>query len=235
MTKLNVNICSNCGSQNPLYVKNCSNCKHYIRTAVVNIDLWHTIYQLFENPRKTLKNIIYAEHKNFIIFLLFFFSIKLFLFSLSIQSGLKLNTGVSNFIIYNFLLLTVIYAILILFSIKVLTILLNKLSKTRFKDNLSLFIFGSIPIIISLFILTPVEYGIFGEHWFIFNPSPFIIKTNLAYILAGLEVLMILWSITIIFKAFHIQSNSKIFATLSTVSLLIVISVAIIFIPYILV
>ena len=92
MTKLNVNICSNCGVENPLYLKNCLNCKHYIRTAVVNIDLWRTIYQLFENPRKALKNIIYAEHKNFIIFLLFFFSIKLFLFSISIQSALKLKS-----------------------------------------------------------------------------------------------------------------------------------------------
>ena len=80
MTKLNVNICSNCSKENPLYFKNCSDCKHYMRSAVVNIDLWSTIYQIFENPRKTLKNIIYAEHKNFIIFLLLFVSMKLFLF-----------------------------------------------------------------------------------------------------------------------------------------------------------
>jgi hypothetical protein len=235
MTKLNVNICSNCGIENPLYLKNCSNCKHYIRTAVVNIDLWRTIYQLFENPRKALKNIIYAEHKNFIIFLLFFFSIKLFLFSISIQSALKLNPGESNSIIYNFLLLAAIYAVLILITIKGLTILINKLVKTRFKDNLSLFLCSSIPIIISLFILTLVEYAIFGEHWFVYNPSPFIIKTNLAYLLTGLEILMIVWSITILFKAFLIQSDSKLVSFISIISLVLIFTAAITFIPYILI
>lgn len=232
MTKLNVNICSNCGNENPLYFKNCSGCKHYIRSAVVNIDLWSTIYQIFENPRKSLKNIIYAEHKNFMIFLLFFISIKLFLFSTSIQSALSPFPNESNFNVYNLILLTAIYTLIILLCVKLLTVSLNKISKTRFKDNLALFVFSTIPIIFSLFILTPVEYGIFGEHWFVFNPSPFMIKNNLAYILLGLEVLMILWSITILFKAFHIQSNSKLFSIIVTFIFTVFFAIAIMFIPY---
>ena len=235
MTKLNVNTCSNCDTENPLFLKNCEKCKHYIRSVVVNIDLWSTIYQLFENPSTSLKNIVYAEHKNFILFLLFFFSSKLFLLSISIQSALKNNPVESKFIIYNFLLLTAIYAFIILLSTKVLTSLINKSSKTRFKDNLSLFLYSSTPVIISLFILTPVEYGIFGEYWFIYNPSPFIIKTNLAYLLAGLEILMILWSVTILFKAFRIQTNSKLISIFLIIPLIIGFLVAITFIPYILV
>jgi hypothetical protein len=232
MTKLNVNICSNCGVENPLYFKNCSGCKHYIRSVVVNINLWSTIYQIFENPRKSLKNIIYAEHKNFMIFLLFFISVKLFLFSYSVQSALNTSINESNFNFYNLLLITALYAFIISLFIKLLTLLLNKFNKTRFKDNLALFVFSSIPIIFSLFILTPVEYGIFGEHWFVFNPSPFVIKTNLAYILIGLEALMILWSITILYKAFHIQSNSKLFSIVVTLLFGIIFSTAIVFIPF---
>lgn len=232
MTKINKNICSNCGTENPLYLKNCFECKHYIRAAVYNIDFWNTVYAVFENPRKTLQNIIYAEHKNFMIFLLFFIGIKLFLFSHSIQSALSKIPDESNFILYNLLLVTAVYVIIILICVWLLTLLLNKRSKTRFKDNLALFVYSFIPIVISLFILTPAEYGIFGEHWFVFNPSPFVIKSNLAYIFSFLETLMIIWSITILFKAFHIQSDSKLFSIIATIILITVISIVIIFIPF---
>jgi len=232
MKKTNVNICSNCGSENPLFNKNCSVCKHYIRESVVNIDLWHTIYHLFEDPRKALKNIIYADHKNFLIFILFFFSTKLFLFSTSVQSAFELNIPQTNYFIYNILLLITIYAAIILIFSKLLTIALNKEGKTKYRDNLSLIVYSSIPVIIALFILTPVEYGIFGNHWFVYNPSPFMIKNTLAYILVGLELIMIMWSITIYYKAIHIQCDSKLFSILIVLLFLCTLITGIIFIPF---
>lgn len=234
MKKPNFNICSNCGSENPLYQKNCVSCKHYMRATVVNIDLWQTFYYLFENPQKALTNIIYAEHKNFLIFLLLFVGLKFLLFSFSIQSWLKINITDTDYFVYNFMLQTAIYLTIILLLTKILTFLINTKGKSRYKDNLAIIVYSFTPLILSLFILTPVEYGIFGVHWFLFNPSPFIIKETIAYILIFLEISMIIWSLYIQFQAYFIQSKSSIFSFFMIVLFYGCIISAIIFIPYIL-
>ncbi|MBK8946404.1 MAG: hypothetical protein IPM32_14205 [Ignavibacteriae bacterium] len=208
----NFNICQNCGEKNPLYLNKCTKCHHYFRAAVVNIDLWSTIWKIFETPNDALKNIIYAEHKNFITFLTFFLSIKFLLISAFVQSFIDDSVMNSTSFIYNILIQSAIYILfLILFSI-ILNVSLKKFTKTKFRNTFSLTIFSFIPIILSLFVLTPIEYGIFGKHWFIFNPSPFLIKDIPAYILSFVEIVFIAWSFVILFKGIKLQSNSNIFS-----------------------
>jgi Yip1 domain len=230
----NGQVCSNCGKHNPLYDKNCCECKHYLRASVVNIDLWKTIWQLFESPQKALTNIIWAEHKNFISFMLAFLGLKLFLTSVIFQSSLKLIIPESEHYFYNMSLVAGIYVVTILLFTKLLTVGYSFKNKTRFKDNLSIIVYSFVPMILAFFILTPVEYGIFGKHWFIYNPSPFLIKSNLAYILVGIEVLMTIWSIVILLNGIYLQINSKILSVAATLLFYLVLILEIAFIPYIL-
>jgi len=234
MTKQNVNSCSNCGSENPIFEKNCRKCKHYLRASVVNIDLWTTIWNLFESPRKALTKVVYAEHKNFVSFLLVFLGIKIFSTSMIIQSAYNLIIPNTQNFLYNISLLVSIYIVTILLFTKILTITINIKNKTRYKDNLAIIVYSFIPIIFSLFFLTPVEYGIFGVHWFIYNPSPFIIKINLANVLSGIEVLMCIWSVIILFQGIFLQSDSKLFSAITIFILFLLLISEIIFIPFIL-
>ncbi|MCB0730493.1 MAG: hypothetical protein KDC88_05615 [Ignavibacteriae bacterium] len=234
MKENELNICSNCGTNNPLYEKICSNCKHYVRAAVVNIDLWKTIWGLFENPKETLKNIIYAEHKNFIVFILALVSVKTFITAASVQSAFGLLIPHTKYFLYNLLILLAIYTVSILLYTKILSIIFNRITKTRFKDNLSIILYSFIPIVLSLIILAPVEYGIFGKHWFISNPSPLLIKPNLAYVLFVLEFLMLSWSVYLLYTAFKIQSKSIMLSFTFLILLCLIIISQIIFIPFIL-
>ena len=68
--------CKKCNHINPAYKYICSECKSYLRERVVNIDLWNTIQLIIEDPHKAFKQIIFAEHKNFIIFISFFIAVK---------------------------------------------------------------------------------------------------------------------------------------------------------------
>ncbi len=236
MKNYNTIKCSNCGENNFLFEKNCIKCKHYLRPAVVNIDLWQTIWMLFENPKKSITNIIMAEHKNFVVFLLTILSLKLFLISLTLQSAFGLNNNrTSDSTILNIVLLTFIYSIIIISFSFVIKRLFSKSIKTRFKDNLTIIVYSFIPIIFSLFILTPVEYGIFGKHWILYNPSPFLIKSTFAYLFTGLEIIMILWSLLILFIGLKIQTNSIIASLVSLVSFIILLTFAVLSIPSILV
>jgi len=233
MTKTNVQICSNCGEENPLYEKNCCKCRHYLRTAVINIDLWKTIWQLFESPAKALTNIVYAEYKNFLIFLLIFLSVKIYLISVIIQSAFNIYIPESRYFLYNFFLLVGIYLFIVVIYSFLFTKVVSFRQKIRFKDTISLIVYSFVPIILPFFLLFPVEYGIFGKHWFIYNPSPFLIKGTLAYIFVVLEIIMLGWSLLILSKAFYLQSSSKILTVVSMSIFLIIIGCSIRFIPYI--
>lgn len=226
------NVCTNCGENNPLHNKNCLSCKHYLRSPIANIDFWSTIGKLIDNPKRSLLNIIYADHKNFVFPLLVLASVKLFLISISLQSffvqpnnGSATTLANASLDIVNYLFLLVLFTIII-------TLLLKKKRKCRYKDNISVIAYSLFPIVFGLLILSPVEYGIFGEHWFDYNPSPFIIKPIIAYILISLEVIMIIWSVFLFYNGLLVISNSKLFSSIFLILYLISIVLAINFIPH---
>lgn len=226
--------CSNCGEKNSLYLKNCTNCKHYLRAVVPNIDFWKITWQLFESPKKALTNIVFAEHKNFLILLLIILAVKFFLTSSTIQSLFGIIVPHSKYFLYNTALLVGIYTATILIFVKLFGFFANRKGRTRYRDNLSIFVYSFIPVILGFFIITPVAYGIFGKHWFIANPSPFLIKETFAYILIVIEVIMIIWSVFILSVGFSLQSNSKLITILMIFLVIAILTTEIIFIPYIL-
>jgi len=226
------NVCTNCGENNPLHSKNCLNCKHYLRSPIANIDFWSTIGKLIDSPKRSLLNIIYADHKNFVFPLLVLVSVKLFLISISLQSFFTQSNNGSATTLANagldiafFLVLQVLFTIII-------TLLLKRKRKCRYRDNISVFAYSLFPIVFGLLVLSPVEYGIFGEHWFNYNPSPFIIKPIIAYILITLEIIMIIWSVILFSNALLVISNSKLFSSIFFIFYLLAIVLAINYIPH---
>ena len=210
MKTIHTLICDNCQHENPLFKSTCTNCSHYLRAAEVNIDLWETTWDLFENPTSTIKNIIFAEHKNFVFFLLILFSVKMNLINIIINSALVNNTLIS-FNISNLLFGSIVFLLTTLLLIKIITLVFNAPQKrTRYKDNLALSIYSFVPTIISLIVLLPIEYGIFGLNWFDYNPSPIVLKETTAYVFLGIEAIMVLWSIFLLGRSYFIQTNSAI-------------------------
>ena len=72
----NVITCKSCGAENPFYGIICTECKSYLRERIVNIDLFNVTSLLIHSPREAFTQIIRAEHKNFIFFLLLLASAK---------------------------------------------------------------------------------------------------------------------------------------------------------------
>jgi hypothetical protein len=208
--------CPNCNSENPFYNSICSSCRFYLRDRIYNIDFWTILSSLIETPAKALRTIIFSEHKNFILFILFFVSIKYlinarFIAMLSVgefQSTIGLQ--LSYLIVLG---ITLIY--FIIFS------LLHKLSSKRnevnirFKDTLALIIYSQIPFLFGLIILFPLELVIFGDYLFSLNPTPFIIKGTIAYLFLVVEIGLVVWSIFLVFKALRTQSQNLFFSLTS--------------------
>ena len=208
--------CPNCNTENPFYNSNCSGCRNYLRDRVYNLDLWSTISLIIESPSQAFKKIIFAEHKNFIVFIILLVSIK-YLIDTRFVSMISLESFKTTIELYYsyLILLGVIIIFFLIYSlvfVKVGTLIDLSL---RYKDSFSLIIYSQIPYLFALIILFTLELIIFGDYLFSINPSPFVIKSTLAYIFVGLEVAVILWSGFLLVKAFIVQTQHRLFSFIS--------------------
>ena len=208
--------CPNCNSENPFYNSICSGCKYYLRDKIYNLDLWMVISLLIEAPTKAFRTIIFSEHKNFILFILFFVSIKYLINArfISMISVGEFQSTIGLQLSYLIVLgITLIY--FIFFSL-----IYNSLSKRneiniRYKDTLALILYSQIPFLFGLFILFPLELVILGDYLFSMNPTPFIIKGSITYFFLAIEIGLVIWSIILVFKAFLTQSQNFLFSLIS--------------------
>jgi hypothetical protein len=210
--------CPSCGYQNSYHQTVCIKCNSYIRDKVSNIDLWETIGLLIETPSKAFQKIIYSDHKNFISFIIVLAAIKLLINSrfVAMLSIGEFNTTTG--LLFSYLIILVIWIVfLLLFSVLSKPFQRGIEVHSRFKDNLAIITYSQLPIVFALIFFFPIELIVFGDYIFSINPSPFVIKETVAYILAGLECMIILWSMFLFFKAVKVQSNNVIFSLSSLV------------------
>jgi hypothetical protein len=208
-------ICRNCSAENPFYQLTCIKCSAYLRERIFNIDLWSTLSDLIVFPSYAFARIIQAEHKNFILLILFLVSVK---FSInSIYLGLA-QLGER----YAFPDIIILFFVTLLYIISAITIssyvykfFLKK--KTRIKDNFSILTYSLFPHAFALLILFPIELILFGFTVFSVNPSPFIIKETVAYVMLGFETLFLIWAIFLSFMAYLRQSGDFLTAIIHTI------------------
>lgn len=216
----NVLVCNNCKKENPFYSMICSNCNSFLRSKIPNIDLWETTGKLIEIPTQAFGKIIQAENKNFVVTLMIIVCVKLSLAAMIIYNAFYSVNGVPITFLNSFLLggvpsiiLLSFFSLMITFSNKFFGI------ENRFKDNFSIYIFSFIPMIGGLFVLIPIQFALFGEYWFTFNPSPLLMKPAPFLILLIIEGLLFIWSSILFIVATYSQTRNKIYSTCAGVIL----------------
>lgn len=210
--------CKNCGHENALFRLNCTECNNYLRARVWNIDLWHDIRLLIESPTKGFQDIIWSEHKNFVVFIIIISTIKLMVDSFFLNMITENIVFLQHSFFMDYLLvLTEFVIFLVLFTFAVWYI--NKLIsiETRIRDVFAIITYSFIPSIFALVSLFLVEIILFGSFLFSVNPSPLIIKPMLAYTLLVLEILVILWSAFLLAFGFYTQTKLKLYSIILSV------------------
>ncbi len=224
--------CPNCSEKNPIYAEVCSNCGAFIRDRINTIDIWKTIWSLFVEPNRTIRDIIFTRKKNGIWAILPIFTWALFswisIFFNFINYQTELTDNYLKF--YGSVLGIMLFSILI-WAIASKHLLLKFNYYTRIKDNLALIIYSFTPWILSFFLLLLVKLGLFGEFWFTFNPLPWNIKPFPAYFILSFEGLFLLWSMVLFFRSQLFLLKSKLWAVLINLFfyLIIVFSIAVFF------
>lgn len=224
MSNKNEIICNNCGSRNPEYEYKCSNCKAFLRDRIVNIDLGETLVRIIDSPAETFRKIKFSEHKNYILFLLFFLSIRFLIISRFISVPFVYETIRLNI----FLLILISFGITIILFL-FLSFLLQKIIlflniKVKLKDILAVIIYSSLPNLFALLILFPIELVFYGQYLFSNNPYPYQIKESVFYFLLVIETFTILWSLFLAYVGIKEFAKAKLFSFILSVLMWFVIS-----------
>ncbi len=209
--------CKSCGNDNASFRLNCTECNNYLRARVWNINLWHNIRLLIETPTKAFQNIIWSEHKNFVIIIVLLSALKFMVDSFF----LKMMNGDTDFLLNGFfsdyiLVLAEVVIFLLLYSFVILQVNKIFLVESRFIDIFSVISYSFIPGIFALVLLFLIEIILFGSYLFSINPPPTVIKPTLAYSLLSLEALIICWSIFLLSFGIYTITKMRLYSILSS-------------------
>ncbi|MBA4406319.1 hypothetical protein C0389_03500 [bacterium] len=211
----NILRCENCGKENHFYQLTCSECKSFLRARIVNIDFWDTLWKIFYSPVDTAKNIIQAENKNFVATCAFITAIKFSLLSLILMNAFHIEENGR----YTFFRGVIFGGIPFICLISVFALVVTYINKKfgiqgRIKDALSIYFFSFTPLFMTFLILTPIQFALFGEYWFTFNPSPLIVKPQAAIVIFFIEILMYLWSGVLFVTSTYAQTKNIIYSVI---------------------
>ena len=209
--------CKKCSHINPAYKYICEECKSYLRERVVNIDLWNTIQKIIEEPLTAFKQIIFAEHKNFLFLLILLIGTKNFIISRFISVPQLGSDGVTSATTIS-LFLSIIFSIapFLLLTLGQIKLYNKKEIKLRFKDIYTANVYAFIPYIFGLIFIFPVELTVLGGNIFSNNPFSFQIKPTVSFILIGIEIIVLVWSLILVYKSIIMVVSNRFYSALIT-------------------
>ena len=188
--------CSVCAQPNDDLETICASCGSFIQDRIPNLDFFWTAWQLVESPREAFKRIVRAEHKNYVLVFMMFLGIGV---SFSLLWARHAGNEFDN-LIYLILLGYVLGLGIGLPVGLLVTYLLHGVLKIlgsggTFKNTYAVVGWSLLPILISVLLVLPIEFGAIGLRLFSTNPSPMETKPFVYLVLLTLDGLAIAWSI----------------------------------------
>ena len=189
--------CSVCGAPNDDLALLCGECRSFLQGRVDAIDLFSTVWGLMEAPRRTLKKIALARHKNYAVILSALFGVALVLAAFwwttalrrydhpGVLAGLSMPGG---------------FVVGILWTSVTAggMLLLTRTGRKKFSPAFAVTAYASVPVVLSLLLVFPVELAVFGLDLFRANPHPMVIDPVAYVALMFLDGLAVLWSVILL-------------------------------------
>ncbi len=219
--------CPVCHTSNKHLETVCTSCGSFIQPKVDNLDLFATVWRLFESPLSTFHRIAIASHKNytFVIAVLMGFGV-----SFGILWFVKI--GNENLDLARILALGVLsgplVGILTLYFFAFLQKIVGQFFRyeTNIRRTTALIAYASVPVAFSAIFLLPVEILTFGQFFFSSNPSPMLIKPVSYLILLALDGICVAWTLALYVMSIQVlyDINTRRALTVSVATLALAVS-----------
>ena len=190
--------CPMCGTENDEFAVVCASCKGFIQSKVDTLDLFHTIWGLFESPVATFKRIGMARIKNYVILLSIGFGIAL-AYMLFWNANFGIVTPSLTTIIGMGLVAGPVLGLLVVGGLALLlTFVAPKLGGgLKFRNGFAALAYATAPIVLTLVFVFPIELGVFGIYLFDNNPPPIVLNPVAFVVLIGIDAVAACWSLVL--------------------------------------
>lgn len=200
--------CPVCGTSNDDLATTCVTCRGFVQAKVDTLNLFETMWRLMESPRRAFRQIVLARHKNYVLLLssllgvcvvfafVWFRSLGAYFPNLFALLGLGLVAGPPVGIVF------------VLVASYLLQILARPLGGRGTARNMfSVIAYASIPVILTLGLVFPVEMAVFGQDFFGRNPPPLVINPVAYIVLLSLDGLAVVWSAFLLSEGITVGSG----------------------------
>jgi len=200
--------CPVCNTLNHHLSVVCIKCGSYIQNKIENLDLFSTIWNIIERPGPTFHKIAIAAHKNYTYILSGVTGIGYIFFIFWIVKAGDYTNSLLNFLIAGILIGVPLGIITVVFYCFILIVVSRLLRvKISFRNAQAVIAYAMVPVVISVFIILPIEVMTFGLFFFSKNPSPYIIKPFSYIVLLVLDGLFSLWTLFLLWKGVKILTD----------------------------
>lgn len=209
--------CSVCNNSCFVLDYKCKVCGNVLRERVSVINFGEVFLDLMLDIDSGVKKVLYAEKKNYVFILLILLSIKLTILTLFDISFLDLNNNLkSTKLVVEVFVAWFICLILLSFFLKSIFFAIKK-RNVSFKVATSIITYANLFFALSIFVLFPLELMLFGVYLFSNNPSIFEINLLKAISIISIEVLIIAYSIFLLFRFIVFILKQRFFAYFITI------------------
>jgi hypothetical protein len=190
--------CPVCKSPNHHLAIVCVSCHGFLQGRTENLDLFSTAWEVIDRPKRALRTIAVARHKNYALFL-------------SGTAGIAMAFAIFWLVKageYAGSLLTLLAAgfavgpplgVILILAVSMLAWGMAKLLSVRLtlRNTFAVFAYSLVPVVLSLICVLPIEILTFGLFFFTRNPSPAVLKPTSYDVLLALDGLFLVWTLVL--------------------------------------
>ena len=191
--------CPVCQHPNDDFAIKCSSCSSYLQERVPTLDLFSMMWRIVESPKDSLKKIILAEHKNFVLFISIFLGIAVVFALMWVhKSGDNYDNLLPLLLTGSLAGIAVGIPLLIILSSVFHLVAKVFRGKGGWKETYAVTGWSLIPIVFSVVFLLPLELATMGLYFFSSGLSGYDLKPTVFLILTGLDGICAVWTIILI-------------------------------------
>jgi hypothetical protein len=187
-------LCPVCGKGNGDLAVTCAQCHGYLQSRVDALDLFATAWGVIESPGRTFRKIALATHKNYTLFLSSLFGISWTFFAFRLTEAGLLLPNLFVLILAGLVGGPLLGIISFIFTSALGLWVGRRLGGDgSFRNVIALTSYASLPVVLSLVFVLPVEIGIFGLSLFGVPPSQWELKPVISLVLLVVQCGVLLW------------------------------------------
>ncbi len=191
--------CPVCQAPNEEFAIICRSCGGYLQNRVPNLDLFETMWSVFESPVKAFRRIGLAEHKNYAILLYGVFGIACAFVLLWLFRWGEFFDSLLTLIAWGTVIGAVLGVVLHPIAAGTHWIVTKALGSRRgYREALGVTAYALSPVVLSVVLILPIELLTFGIYLFTSNPHPYALNPVSYVVLTGLDGAAGIWSIALL-------------------------------------